>query len=288
MRLADPGIRLTLGKADKAAARMRHRKRIHPKVVLVSLDSDVAIIDKEPGLLSVPTPRQEKTSALEILEGYLNDRKGELTRRRFFGSPDPVKAYPVHRLDQYTSGLLCFAFNEDARQKLIAQLRSHHFQREYIAYGDGLSENPNGSWVDYLQLSEDGMDQQVIEAEDERGGATQATTHYSVQTVFEPYNVSKLRIRLETGLKHQIRIQAAAHGMPLVGDRLYHEATRKALRKKGASLPYHFRRQALHACLIGIKHPTSQETLRVESNLPGDLQDLEARLKLPPGIEPSV
>lgn len=277
LRLADPGALLTMGAPEKSAVAWGHRKRIHPKLVLVYLDSELAIVDKEAGLLSVPTEEQSKISALDVLAGYLNDPRGQATRRSFFGSADPVKPLPVHRLDQYTSGLLCVALNEGARVDLIRQLRSHEFVREYIAYGDGDAETPQGTWRNQLKLDERGYAQQVVdEGED---GATEAVTHYNVEETYGRHHVSKLRIRLETGLKHQIRIQAATCGLPLIGDRTYHPGTKKAVEKKGAKLPYGFRRQALHASTIGILHPKSRKKLKFQSKIPGDLQQLEERLR---------
>ena len=277
MRLADPGGSLSMGKPGKSAAAWGHRKRIHPKLVLVYLDSDLAIVDKEAGLLSVPTENQSKISAPEVLSNYLNDARGEPTRRSFFGSADPVKTLPVHRLDQYTSGLLCIALNDSARQHLIEQLRCHNFLREYIAYGDGNAVTPEGTWHNYLKLDERGYNQKLFA--EPKAGATEAVTHYRVEEVFAKNHVARLRIRLETGLKHQIRIQAAAHDMPLIGDRIYHPSTQKALGRKGAKLPYGFKRQALHAETIGIIHPTSGKKLRFQSKIPGDMQLLEERLK---------
>jgi 23S rRNA pseudouridine1911/1915/1917 synthase len=277
MRLADPGDSLTMGEPEKSAVAWGHRKRIHPKLVLVYLDSELAIVDKEAGLLSVPTEKQAKTSALDILANYLNDPRGEANRRSFFGKADSVKPLPVHRLDQYTSGLLCIAFNDSARKSLIQQLRSHDFLREYIAYADGDAPEATGVWRDFLELDEDGYEQKLLSESSE--GATEAVTYYTVEEVFTRHHVSKLRIRLETGLKHQIRIQAAAHQMPLIGDRIYHSGTQKAVAKKGAKLPYGFKRQALHAALIGIVHPKSGAKLKFQSRIPGDMQSLEERLR---------
>ena len=276
LRMADPGDRLIMGAPDKAPKNWGHRKRIHPKLVLVHLDSSLAIVDKESGLLSVPTDGQDKISAIEVLANYLNDLRGEATRRSFFGKKDKVKPLPVHRLDQYTSGLLCIALNDDARRNLIKQLRSHDFLREYIAYADGESPTPEGTWRNHMLLDESGFNQTVVE--EGTTGAVEAVTHYTVEKVFQRHHVSKLRIRLETGLKHQIRIQAAEHDMALLGDRSYHDGTVKAMRKKGAKLPYQFKRQALHAAVIGIQHPEDGRKVRFESRIPGDMQDLEARL----------
>ena len=276
LRLADPEDRLKMGAPEKAAAAWGHRKRIHPKLVLVYLDADLAIVDKEAGLLSVPTENQAKISAIEALANYLNDRRGEARRRSYFGTAEPIKPLPVHRLDQYTSGLLCIAFNDEARRKLIEQLRSHEFLREYIAYADGDAPEPSGVWRDPLRLDEDGYTQQLLSSSE--SGSTEAVTHYSVEKVYARHHVAKLRIRLETGLKHQIRIQAAAHALPLIGDRIYHPGTQKAVAKQGAKLPYGFKRQALHAAMIGICHPKSGEKLKFQSKIPGDMQALEGRL----------
>ena len=277
MRLSDPGDTLTFGKPDVSSPAWVHRKRIHPKLVLVYLDSDLAIVDKEAGLLSVPSENQSKISSLDVLGNYLNDKNGEATRRSFFGSSGDVKPLPVHRLDQYTSGLLCVAFNEDARRVLIKQLRCHDFLREYIAYADGDTSVLAGTWRNYLRLDEKGFEQQLLLSHED--GATEALTHYRVEASYSRHHVSKLRIRLETGLKHQIRIQAAAHNMPLIGDRIYHEGTQKAVGRKGAKIPYGFKRQALHASTIGIRHPRDGKELKFQSNIPGDMQELETRLR---------
>ena len=281
MRLADPGESLTMGKPEKSVVAWGHRKRIHPKLVLIYLDSDLAIVDKEAGLLSVPTDNQSKISALEVLSKYLNDVRCEATRRSFFGTADLVKTLPVHRLDQYTSGLLCIALNDKTRQYLIKQLRSHNFLREYIAYADGDVVTSEGTWHNYLKLDDRDYDQKLLAGPE--AGATKAVTHYRVEEVFAKNHVARLRIRLETGLKHQIRIQAAANGLPLIGDRIYHPSTQKAIGRKGAPLPYGFKRQALHAATIGIIHPTTGKKLRFHSKIPGDMQLLEERLKTSKG-----
>ena len=277
LMLADGHRRVTFGPPSKTPVKaFGHRKRIHPKLVLVHLDADMAILDKEAGLLSVPTRDQQKISAIELLARYLNDPRGEATRRRFFGKKDAIQPQPVHRLDQFTSGLICVAMNSSAREHLIKQLRAHSFLREYIAYADGCAKAPKGTWRNYLRLDAHKMQQQLVS--DSTEGSELATTHYQVEQVFQIHNVSRLRIRLETGLKHQIRIQAAAQGMALLGDRRYHPGTLKSLKKKGAKAPYGQLRQALHAASIGIQHPTQGDIRLFQSNLPRDLQQLEQRL----------
>ncbi|MCC5789980.1 MAG: hypothetical protein JJT75_10110 [Opitutales bacterium] len=277
IRMPDPGNALTMGPPSQTERRWGIRKRIHPKLVLVYLDTDLAIVDKEAGLLSVPTKQQSQESALDVLAHYLNDPQGEATRRSFFGNARLVQPLPVHRLDQYTSGLLCIAMNETARAQLIAQLRRHEFLREYIAYVNGEARKPSGSWRNFMKLDPTGFYQNIVPANTLQ--ATEAITHFKVVEHFAHHRVSKLRLRLETGLKHQIRLQAAAHRLALIGDRNYEESTQKALANKGTPLPYQFKRQALHAAMIGITHPTTGEKMRFESKIPGDMQKLEVRLR---------
>jgi 23S rRNA pseudouridine1911/1915/1917 synthase len=276
LRLEDPGDSLTMGAPDTSVFSWVRRKRIHPKLTVLYMDESLAIVNKDAGVLSVPVEGQGGESALSILGDYLNDPKGEGTRRRMFGNPERVMPLPVHRLDQYTSGLLCLAMNPDARAHLIEQLRSHTLLREYIAFCDGRARAESGTWRHFLKLDHAGYHQSLYKKPVE--GSTEAVTHYKTEHIFERHRVTKVRIRLETGLKHQIRIQAAAEGLSLVGDRLYNSATKKAVERKGATLPYGFRRQALHACTIGLQHPASGKELRFESPLPGDLKRLEERL----------
>lgn len=276
LRMKDPGARLSFGKPELAPHDWNQRKRIHARLVLVHLDADLAIVDKESGLLSVPSALQSGQSALDILCEYLNDHRAEATRRMFFGSAADIEPLPVHRLDQFTSGLLCVAFNDSAREGLIQQLRSHEFLREYIAFANGETTADSGTWRNHLVLGPSGYHQQV--AGPNTPEAVEAVTHFKVERQFSRHRASKLRIRLETGLKHQIRIQAAANGMPLIGDRSYDPATKSAYGKKGAPLPYQCKRQALHAAVIGIRHPRDGRELRFESQIPRDLQNLESRL----------
>ena len=232
--MKDPGDSLTLGKPDSTVASWVHRKKIHPKLTVLHLDSSLAIVDKGAGLLSVPSKEHQGKSALDVLGDYLNDPKGDGTRRRLFGSSSKIRPLPVHRLDQYTSGLLCIALNPEARSVLIEQLRSHELLREYVALCDGESEQRSGSWRHYLRLDKAGYRQAVFDEPTE--GASEAITHFTVEKVFKRHHVTRMRIRLETGFKHQIRIQAAEAGLSLIGDRLYHRATKKAMVPQGLNL----------------------------------------------------
>ncbi len=276
LRLPDPGNRLTFGPPNPVAPEWGPRRRIHPRLTVVSLDANLAIVDKDAGLLSVPSRKQAGRSALDILGDYLNDRRGDALRRTFFGNTAPVKPLPVHRLDQYTSGLLCIALNPKARVELIEQLRRHEFIREYVAYIKDLPTDPSGTWRNHLLLDETGYQQTIVDPG--TPDAVEATTHYEVERAFPEARAARIRLRLESGLKHQIRIQAAAHGMPLIGDRRYSGEQPSGPQKKKTPARFVFDRQALHAASIGIRHPADGRSLLFQSHLPSDLQQLEAQL----------
>ncbi|MFU8848028.1 MAG: RluA family pseudouridine synthase [Opitutales bacterium] len=284
LRLEDPGARLRMGE-PVAGAKVFFKSmptRIHAQVNLLYIDSSLAIVNKGPGLLSVPLAGKEQPSALSLLQGYLQGKgASELKRNRV--KHQALTPLPVHRIDQYTSGLLCFAMNPEAREHLVKQVRGHSFIREYLALGDGKLATRKGSWRSWFKLDEQGMEQAVFDEPTE--GATEAISHYEVLDSIswptgrgEEHTVSRLRLRLQTGLKHQLRIHAARAGVPLLGDRFYHPDFKKAAVEK-AGPPYGCKRQALHASSIGFIHPETGKTKRFSCKFPRDLAELEETLR---------
>ena len=235
---------------------------IHPRLILLHLDAALAVVNKAPSLLSVPAENYE-LSALSILADVL---AGKLrTAQLIPAAYRQLQPLPVHRLDQFTSGVFCMAMNPTARQHLIDQLSAHTMKRQYVAYVEGRLPSPTGTWRNWLKLSADELRQFVIpNAEPE---ALEAITHYEVIREFA--NVTKLRLRLETGRRHQIRVQAAHAGVPLVGDRTYNPQGR-----------IEFSRQALHAETLSLEHPDKPGVrMTWTAALPKDLHQLEAALQ---------
>ncbi len=236
--------------------------QIHPRVALLYLDSALAIVNKGPGLISVPAPNAE-LSALSILADFLAGRLKARDRGVAGKTLPPVYRrlvpLPVHRLDQYTSGVFCMATNPAARGHLIEQLKVHTMKREYVAYVEGRSPTRTGTWRQWLQLSEDELRQHIVSEPKAKAGLSEvkeAVTHYEVVAEYPLAGgrgcVTKLRLRLETGRKHQIRVQAANAGLPLIGDRTYHPKYRAP---EHAVAPIEFPRQALHAEVLTLEHP---------------------------------
>jgi 23S rRNA pseudouridine1911/1915/1917 synthase len=285
--IADPGDRLELRPRLATTLDCGSGWQIHPRVSLLYLDSAFAIVNKGPGLISVPALGCD-LSALSILADFLAG-KLKAQRRGVAGKSLPpayrrLQPLPVHRLDQYTSGVFCIATNPEARRHLIEQLKAHTMKREYVAFVEGRPSAPKGAWRQWLQLSRDELRQHIVpkpQANAAASEAREAITHFEVIAEYPLAGgqrfVTKLRLRLETGRKHQIRVQAANAGMPLVGDRTYNPRLRGADPATGRiALP----RQALHAEVLSLEHPDQRGTrMSWAAELPADLRQLEAAVR---------
>ena len=114
----DPGERLVLAERASGLGPVSSGIRLHQLLRLAHLDGGIAVVNKSPGLLSVPAPQRQEPSALDLLRKHLERSKAR-----------QEEPFPVHRLDEYTSGLLCFALTREAREHLIEQVRSHRLER---------------------------------------------------------------------------------------------------------------------------------------------------------------
>jgi 23S rRNA pseudouridine1911/1915/1917 synthase len=286
--MADPGDSLELSGRNATTLDCGNGWHIHPRVSLLYLDSALAIVNKGPGLISVPASNCT-LSALSILADFLS---GKLRARdRSVAGKSLPSAYrkleplPVHRLDQYTSGVFCIATNPEARHHLIEQLKVHSMKREYVAFVEGRSSAAKGTWRQWLELSRDQMRQLVVtptQAKAAGDEAQEAITHYEVIAEYPLAGgkgyVTKLRLRLETGRKHQIRVQAANAGLPLIGDRTYNNPAYRERDPEQTSID--FPRQALHAEILSLEHPDQPgRRMSWTAELPKDLRQLEGALR---------
>jgi 23S rRNA pseudouridine1911/1915/1917 synthase len=285
--LRDPGETLRLLGRHATTLDCGSGWRIHPRVGLLFLDSALAIVNKGPGLIAVPAVNCD-LSALSILAdflaGKLKAREPGVAGRTLPPAYRKLQPLPVHRLDQFTSGVFCIALSPAARGSLIEQLKAHTMKREYIAYVEGRAPNRSGVWRNWLEPSADGLRQQIVpaaRAATAPDSAREAITHYEVVAEYPLSGgkrfATKLRLRLETGRKHQIRAQAAHAGLPLIGDRTYNPKCRETP-GGGESIP--FPRQALHAEVLTLEHPQQPgKRMSWTAPLPNDLCQLEAALR---------
>jgi 23S rRNA pseudouridine1911/1915/1917 synthase len=262
-QLADAARRLVRGDRVRVwmdrpgSARRRPRAGMTGDLDVVYEDDDLIVINKPAGILAVPLERKfEAPSVFDQIEDRL----------RSFGKRRPLV---VHRIDQDTSGLVVFAKRADAQRNLKAQFAKHKPERVYLAVVYGHPQPPAGVWRDTLVWDEKALIQKETHPRDPRG--QEAVAEYRVMESFR--DASLIEVRLHTGRRNQIRIQARLRGHTLVGEQRYTYG--------GASLrPISFPRQALHAHRLAFAHPRDGRALRFEAPLPADLQDLLARLRV--------
>ena len=173
----------------------------------------------------------------------------------YLGCPEGFVFRPVNRLDKGTSGLLAVARDAHAQQLLQRQLHTDAFVREYRALCLGRPPREEGTVDLPIGKAGDGVRRTV----DPRGA--RAVTHYRLED--ERGGLSLLRLRLETGRTHQIRVHMAALGCPVLGDYLYGQADDRLLG-----------RFALHACYLQFCHPFTGETVTAEAPLPQDMESI--------------
>jgi 23S rRNA pseudouridine1911/1915/1917 synthase len=223
---------------------------------IVFEDDTLIVLDKPAGLLAVPLERRGGApSIFDQVTAYL----------RPHGKRRPLV---VHRIDRDTSGLVVFARDPAAQNRLRLQFKRHTVERVYWAVVYGHPEPPDGTWRDRLVWDEKVLIQKETHPRDPKG--MDAVSHYKV---LERFRLSSLvEVRLETGKRNQIRIQARLRGHTLVGERRY-------VYGPDDLRPIQFERQALHAHRLVFEHPATGEVLRFEAPIPADMNDLLARLR---------
>lgn len=169
------------------------------------------------------------------------------------------KIRPVNRIDKDTSGIVIFAKNEYVQECLIRQMKSHDFQKEYIAICDGILENKSNTICAPIARKENSIIERCV---NEDGDVS--ITHYEVlhEAVLGNISYSVIKCLLETGRTHQIRVHMQYIGHPLLGDTLY---------AKPSPL---INRQALHSYQVQFIHPILKEFVSYIAPLPDDMKCL--------------
>ena len=214
-------------------------------------DDLLIVVNKPPGLLSVPLPNGDRTpSVYSLLEDHL---RGHRHRRPFI----------VHRIDRDTSGLVLFAKTLRAQEALKEQFRRREPERVYVALVYGHPTPPAGTWRDVLAWDKTALIQRETHPADPRG--KEAVAEYRVIESHD--DTSLVEVCLHTGKRNQIRIQARLRGHTLVGEQRY-------IYGPEAIRPIDFPRQALHARHLTFHHPADHRELRFEAPLPEDFVSL--------------
>jgi len=200
-------------------------------------DEQLLVVDKPSGMLVIPTPKKETNTLTDLLNGDLDLRGVE------------ANAYPCHRLDRETSGLIVYAKGKFAQKRMMDEFKKRAVKKTYIAFAQGAVKGPSGTITRNIY-------------DKNKARSIPAVTKYKVTERMEGFSV--LEVEPVTGRTNQIRIHLKDIGHPIVGESVY--AFRKDYKLR-------FKRVALHAHKIEFKHPMTGERMIFESQLPSDMKD---------------
>jgi len=216
-------------------------------------DGDVLVVNKPKGMVVHPAPGHLSGTLVNGLMAHCKDLSG---------INGVMRPGIVHRIDKDTSGLLMVAKNDKAHESLVNQLVEKSVTRRYQAIVHGEIKHDKGT-VD-APIGRDKQDRQSMTVTNEH--SKDAVTHFHVLDRFEGYTL--IECQLETGRTHQIRVHMKYIGFPIVGDPKY--GPKKTMKING---------QALHAGVLGFKHPSTGEYMEFKAPLPAEFEEVISELK---------
>lgn len=233
-------------------------------LTVVYEDDQLIVIDKPAGLVVHPAPGNRDATLVNALLAHCGQSLQGIGGVRRPGI--------VHRIDKDTTGLIVVAKTERAHAHLSAAFADHTIERAYQAIVWGMPSPREGTIETLIGRSPVNRKKMAVVT---RGGK-QAITHYQV---LKPLGLTAALVecRLETGRTHQIRVHMTEMGHGLVGDQTYgrtRPGRTRHLKSEAIAALAGFKRQALHAAILGFTHPVTGEALCFESPLPPDLEDL--------------
>lgn len=213
-------------------------------------DNDIIVVNKSPGIVVHPTKRYTDNTLANGLLHYFKETGQNCIVRL------------VSRLDMDTSGLIIIAKNQFSHSMLAKEMEGNSFEKSYFAVIHGHMDEKEGTIDLPIFRPGEGSLKRIV---DERG--QKSITHYKVSESFKEGEI--LELKLETGRTHQIRVHLSHLGHPIYGDALYSTYDDKEL------IP----RQALHACRLVFRHPTSGKFISLQTDLPEDMKSLTDKLR---------
>lgn len=213
-----------------------------PPLSVLYEDNHLLVVSKPAGLPTMGTPDGVPT-LLTLAKGYVKQR---------YQKPGDVYLGVMSRLDAPVTGVVLLARTSKAAARLTEQFRTHSVEKRYWAIVEGVLESPEGSLVDWLSHDDRHRRMHIVGAT--YAGAKEARLSYQCKSLIK--GNSWLEVELETGRKHQIRLQLSHHGHPIIGDRKY-----------GSREPFSVG-IALHSRRLVVSHPTTGLRLEFEAPLP--------------------
>lgn len=232
---------------------------------IVYEDKDLLLVNKHAGMVVHPGYNNVSGTLVNALAWHFKDLP--------FAKENNIRPGLVHRIDKNTSGILIIAKNEFAMTHLAKQFYVHSIERAYVALAWGNFEEDEGTVTGYIGRS--AKDRKVFQLYQDETKGKWSVTHYKV--LERMGYVTLIECRLETGRTHQIRVHMQSIGHSLFGDDTYGGDT---IRKGTITNKYKqfvenclaiCPRQALHARLLGFKHPDGNKTISFETPLPADM-----------------
>lgn len=236
-------------------------RKIDPEAIPLTVlyeDNDILVVNKPAGMVVHPAAGHYSGTLVNALLAHTSQLSG-------IGAP--LRPGIVHRLDRDTSGTLVVAKNDRAYLNLVGQIKQHRLKRCYLALVHGHpGERRKRIETQIGRHPRQRKRMAVLPA-----GGREAITNFRVLEEYDEHSL--LEVSLETGRTHQIRVHLSSRGFPIVGDKVY--GSRRQGRSKSfvnQHLVTLVRRQALHAQLLGFKHPITGMYLEFTAPLPSDIQ----------------
>lgn len=211
-------------------------------------DDSLLIINKPGNMVVHPTCLHQNGTLANFVKYYFESKN------------EHIKLHFVNRLDRETSGVIVMAKNEYAQDILTKQMQSGIFSKEYIAIVNGVVKEEFGTVDLPIKRDTSSIMLRMVSSDGDR-----AVTHFKVIKRME--NMTVLKLRLETGRTHQIRVHCKAIGHSILGDGLYSDIETDLIN-----------RQALHSYRTSFVHPISRERIEVTANLPDDMKNIIGKI----------
>jgi 23S rRNA pseudouridine1911/1915/1917 synthase len=215
-------------------------------------DNHLLVVNKPAGLPTAGVPAG-RDSLLEVVRQYLIEK---------YNKPGNAFVGIVSRLDAPVSGIVLMARTSKAARRMTEQFRERRVRKIYWAQVAGRVEPAEGAWTDWLEHDERHRRMRI--AQPETDGAREARLRY--RRLSFAGDSTQLEITLETGRKHQIRLQAATHGFPVLGDRKYGS---QVVFPQGI---------ALHSRLLEFEHPVKKTAMKLVVPVPESWRTIDKRL----------
>ncbi len=281
-QIIEKGDVLVNGKAPKVSQRLKDGDVIiltqrppveaaaTPQEIYLNIvyeDEMIIVINKPAGMVVHPAPGNPEKTLVNALLYHCHDLSG-------IGGV--LRPGIVHRLDKDTSGLIVAAKSDDAHRRLSYQFEKHEVQKKYLALVWGDMKDNQGEIV--KPVGRHTVDRKKMSTKTKRG--KEALTFWKVS---ERYGVATLlEVEIKTGRTHQIRVHLSDLGYPVIGDAIYGNSTKiRAIADPLLKIQMkEFNRQALHAAQLSFIHPVNGKWVEFRVNMPRDMADLCAQLRL--------